>query len=131
MSLLVPTKIYFTSSRPRAAATVARDWWVVLVPDNNNTLDVIGLYNAISSHAFDEQKLFAAIEGDDHSVRAQVGRLETGSSQNIPLSVKVADAAQVLEIYFKFFVTGGEDCSGEDSGTPSPRDACKVKANLF
>ena len=119
------TKIYYIS-RPRAAARVARDWRVVLVLDSNNTLDVLGLYNAISSHAFDEQEPFVAIEGGDQSVRAQVGRLETGPSQDIPLSVKVADAAQAFGIYFKFFVRVEEDCSGEDAGTPSPRDACKV-----
>jgi len=35
-------KIYFASSRPRAASTVSREWQVVLVPDNN-ALDMIGL----------------------------------------------------------------------------------------
>ncbi len=74
-----------------------------MVPDSNNTLDILGLYNAISSHAFDEQEPFVAIKGDQ-SVRAQVGRLETGQSQDISLSVKVADAVQAFGIYFKFFV---------------------------
>jgi len=48
MNMPVATKIYFTSSRPRAAATAARNWRLVLVPDNNNSLDVLVLYNTSS-----------------------------------------------------------------------------------
>lgn len=123
MSLLVSTKIYTT--RPGAAARVARDWRVVMVPDSDNTVDVLGLYNGISSHAFDELEPYVAIEGDQ-SIRAQVGRLETGPSQDIPLSVKLADAANAFGIYFKFFVRPEDASFGEgqgDQGTAeTPRD---------
>ena len=33
-----------------------------------------------------------------------MGRLETGLSQDIPLSVKLADATNTFGIYFKFFI---------------------------
>ena len=87
------TKIF--STRPGAAARVARDWRVVMVPDSNNTLDVLGLYDGICSHSFDQHEPFVAIGGSS-SVKAQVGRLETGLSQDIPLS----DATNTFGIYF-------------------------------
>ncbi len=36
------TKIYATKG---SGFSVVRDWRVVMVPDDNNTLDVLGLYN--------------------------------------------------------------------------------------
>ena len=44
----------------------SRDWRVVMVrmvPDDNNTLDVLGLYTGIGSHAFDQLEPFTD-EGD-------------------------------------------------------------------
>ena len=85
---------------------VARDWRVVMVrmvPDDNNTLDVLGPYTGIGSHAFDQLEPFT--DEGDRCVRAQVGRSQTAQDyQDIPLSIKVADAAQSFGIYFKFFV---------------------------
>ena len=69
---------------------------VRMVPDDNNTLDVLG-------HAFDQLEPFT--DEGDRCVRAQVGRSQTAQDyQDIPLSIKVADAAQSFGIYFKFFV---------------------------
>ena len=68
-----------------------------MVPDSNNTLDVLGLYDGICRHSFDQHEPFVAIEGNS-SVRAQVGRLQTGLSQDIPLSVKLADATNTFGI---------------------------------
>ena len=76
---------------------------VRMVPDDNNTLDVLGLYTGIGSHAFDQLEPFT--DEGDRCVRAQVGRSQTAQDyQDIPLSIKVADAAQSFGIYFKFFV---------------------------
>ena len=74
-----------------------------MVPDDNNTLDVLGLYTGIGSYAFDQLEPFT--DEGDRCVRAQVGRSQTAQDyQDIPLSIKVADAAQLFGIYFKFFV---------------------------
>ena len=37
------------------ATRVAKDWRVVMVPENNNTVGIMGLFNGISSHTFDEE----------------------------------------------------------------------------
>ena len=123
MSLLVSTKIYTT--RGLGVPRVARDWRVVMVPDDDNHLDVLGLYNGIGSHTFDLLEPFVALEGDK-SVRAQVGKHQTAQVyQDIPLSVKVSDAAQSFGIYFKFFVELLED-NPPSVSSQVPRDACKV-----
>ena len=77
-------------------------WRVVMVPDDDNNSDILGLYTGIGSHAFDRLEPFVAIEGDK-SVRAQVGKHQTAQDyQDIPLSVKVSDTALSFGIYFKF-----------------------------
>ena len=78
MSLLVSTKIYTT----RCATTkVARDWRVVMVrmvPDDNNTLDVLGLYTGIGSHAFDQLEPFTN-EGDTQMCESSSRAITNGS----------------------------------------------------
>lgn len=125
MSLLVSTKIYATRGGATlgAATRVARDWRVVMVPDDNNSMDILGLYNGIGSHTFDQLEPFVAFEGDK-SVRAQVGRSQTSQDyQDIPLSVKVADAAG---IYFQVFCMLEDAPCDNQQDTETPRDACKV-----
>ena len=88
-----------------------------MVLDSNNTLDVLGWY---SSHSFDQHEPFVAI-GGSNSVRAQVGRLETGHS------TKLADATDMFGIYFTRLEPEEEGPSFEDQGiSETPRDACKV-----
>ena len=117
MSLLVSTKIY--AINPGVATRVVRDWRVVMVPDDNNSIDVLGLYEGIANHTFDLLEPFLAFEGDK-SIKAQIGRSQVAKDYpDIPLSVKLADAARSFGIYFKFFVLLG------------PKDASKSSARLW
>ncbi len=71
MSLLLSTKIDTTKG---SDFRVVRDWRVVMIPDDNNTLDVLSLYNGIGSHTFNQLEPFVG----DKSVRAHVGRSQAG-----------------------------------------------------
>lgn len=68
---------------------------MVEVPDSNNTMDLLDLYNSISNHTLDELEPFVPVVGDQ-CVRMQVGKLETGHCQDIPLTALVADAARTF-----------------------------------
>ena len=103
MSLLVSMKILFQSS---VTTRVVREWRIVALPDGNQDLDVVGLYRGICCRTFvgfDQLEPYVAVEGD-RPIRVQVGTSETGTYQDIPLLVKVADTAKSFGIYFKFFV---------------------------
>ena len=72
---------------------------MVMVPDDNNSLDILGLYNGIGSHAFDQLEPFSAFRSDK-SVRVQVGKSQTAQDyQDIPLCVKVSDAVQTTSSF--------------------------------
>ena len=68
-----------------------------MLPDDNNSLDLLGLYTGISNHAFDELDPF--VPPDYKSIRVQVGKSQLANDyQDIPLCVKVSAAAQTFGI---------------------------------
>ena len=77
-------------------------------------MDVLGLYKGISSHSFDDMEPFVPMDSSN-LIKAQVGKAQ--GAQDIPLSVKVADAVRTsLGMYFKFYVDVSE-CASEETAT--------------
>ena len=97
---------------------------------------MLGLYKGISSHSFDDMEPFVPMMDSSNLIKAQVGKAQAAQDfQDIPLSVKVADAVRTsLGMYFKFYVDISECASEETVTTASlpagtsrdpPRDAVK------
>ena len=125
-SLLVSTKIY---SCEGGATKVVRDWRVVMIPDDNNSLDILGLFNGICSHTYDPMEPFVGF-AEDRPIKAQVGRSQTAQGyHDLPLSVKVLDASKSFGIYFKFFIMGCDDTPVMQQ--TARKDACKVSSLSF
>ena len=71
---------------------------MVVVPDDNNSLDVLGLFSGVFCHTFDQLEPFVAIEANIKSVLAQVGKSRAAEDmyQDFPLSVNVTGAVSNL-----------------------------------
>ena len=85
------TKIYVTNS---GAATM--DWRGNDLPDDiKQSLDVLGLYKGISSHPLMTWSHLYPCMDSSNLAKAQVGKAQAAQDfQDIPLSVKVADAVR-------------------------------------
>ena len=99
MPLLVSTKVV---SRQDLSTKLLRDWRIVSISDEvANHLDVLGLFNGIKDHKFDEHEPLALTE--DLPLSAQIGSaLNAKNFQDLPLSAKVADAVSAFGLYIKF-----------------------------
>ena len=71
--LLVSTKVV---SRQDLSTKLLRDWRIVSISDEvANHLDILGLFNGIKDHKFDEHELLALTE--DLPLSAQIGNAHT------------------------------------------------------
>ena len=74
-----------------------------MIPDDNNILDILGLFNGICTHTYDPMEPFVGFVED--RLKDQVGRSQTAQGyHDLPLSVKVSDASKSFGIYFKFII---------------------------
>ena len=116
MALLVSTKIIFEYA---AKTAVACDWRVVMIPeDGYSDVTFIDLYQNILNHTFDPLEPFVLSE--ELSIRVQIGKEQAGKFQEIPITVKVADAISTFGVYIKYFVQC-EEAQGPSVSVANPR----------
>ena len=129
MALLVSIKMVFQYLTKTA---IARDWRVVMVPEDEcSTVTFADLYQKILNHVLDPMEPFILPEEQkDASIRVQIGKEQTGSFQDIPLAVRVADAMPTFGIYIKYFIQC-EDLPGTSVPVNNPRrNAFEVRPQM-
>ena len=126
--MLLSTKIFV---RKGSKTTVAREWRVVSVPDEDcRRTDLLALYNCICNHVFDEMEPYCPVDGGSFPVRAMIGNAQnTNQFQDIPLNVCVADAVGAFGLYIKYIVlVDGESVECTQGVTGHKRNAFEVQA---
>ena len=101
--MLLSMKIFI---RKGSKTTVAREWRVVNVPDEDcRRTDLLALYNCIRNHVFDEMEPYFPVDGGSFPVQSMIGNAQnTNEFQDIPLNVYVADAVSAFGLYIKYIV---------------------------
>ena len=131
LKMLLSTRIVFQFA---ARTTLARDWRVVNVPDDeSNNVNFIDLYVKIVEHSLDAlEPLILPEDKKNAPIRVQIGRSQNASDfQDVPLTVKVSDALALFGVYVKFFVQCEEPPCSSTSIPGSGRNAFEVSIFLI
>ena len=129
--MLLSTRIVFQFA---ARTTLARDWRVVNVPDDEfSNVNFVDLYVKIVEHSLDALEPLVLPEDKKNApIRVQIGRSQNASDfQDVPLTVKVSDALALFGVYVKFFVQCEEPPCSSTSIPDSGRNAFQVSIFMF
>ena len=85
--------------------TLARDWRVVCIPEEDRGIDVATLFSRIADHIYDPLEPFSpSATIRNAAIRGEVGSSQEGNFQGFPLTVLVGDLVQAFGSYIKFFI---------------------------
>ena len=123
MPLLVSTKIV---SRQDLSTKLLRDWRIVSISDEIAVhLDVLGLFNGIKDHRFDEHEPLTLTK--DLPLTAQIANAQNAKFfQDLPLFATVADVVSAFGLYIKFALLEASTPSTESQLQPE-----KPQLNAF
>ena len=78
--------------------TLARDWRVVGISEEDSAIDVATLYLSVVNHIYDSLEPFSPLPGDSGTIRAEIGSSQKGPFQDVPLTVRVCEVAGIFGV---------------------------------